>query len=136
MAQVIVPYLTVSSVSEAVDFYKKAFEARENARMQPDDRGRVAHVDLSIQGGTVFLMDEFPEHGSAPAPNAERPSPVGIVIQLPNPKDVDVVYAQAVRAGAKGTQEPSDMFWGARFAALTDPFGHSWMLNSQLPQKK
>jgi PhnB protein len=136
MAQVIVPYLTVSSVSEAIDFYRKAFDARENARMQPDERGRVAHADLTIHGGTVFLMDEFPEQGGAPAPNAQRPSPVGIVVQLPTPKDVDVVFAQAVKAGAKGTQEPADMFWGARFAALTDPFGHGWMLNSQLPQKK
>jgi PhnB protein len=25
---------------------------------------------------------------------------------------------------------PQDMFWGDRFAELTDPFGHSWMLSA------
>jgi len=29
---------------------------------------------------------------------------------------------------------PADMFWGARFAAFTDPFGHRWMLNANLPK--
>ena len=130
----IVPYLTVSNASDAIAFYQKAFDAKENSRM-PDQSGkRLVHSDLTIHGGTIFVMDEFPEHGSARRPNGD--SPVGIVIQLPTPKDVDAVYAQAVKAGAKGTQEPADMFWGARFAALTDPFGHGWMLNAALPQKK
>jgi PhnB protein len=129
----IVPYLTVSSASEAIAFYKKAFDAKENSRMATEDGKRLMHSDLTIHGGTIFVMDEFPEHGSARRPNGD--SPVGIVIQLPQPKAVDAVYAQAVKAGAKGTQEPADMFWGARYAALTDPFGHTWMLNSALEQK-
>jgi PhnB protein len=130
----IVPYLTVGNAAEAIAFYKKAFDAKENSRMATEDGKRLMHSDLTIHGGTIFVMDEFPEHGSVQRPNGN--SPVGIVIQLAAPKDVDAVYAQAVRAGAKGTQEPADMFWGARFAALTDPFGHGWMLNAALPQKK
>ncbi len=135
MTQIIIPYLTVKSVSGAIAFYQKAFGAKENSRMPSDDRGRVAHADLTIHGGTVFLMDEFPERGSAPPPTAERPSPVDIVIQLPAPRDVDAVYRRAVDAGATGTMEPADMFWGARFAARRDPFGHGWMLNAALPPK-
>jgi PhnB protein len=30
--------------------------------------------------------------------------------------------------------EPSDQFWGDRFAMLADPFGHRWMLNAPLAQ--
>jgi PhnB protein len=133
--QSIVPYLTVASASDASAFYKKAFGATENARMAPDDRGRIAHIDLTIHGGTIFLMDQFAERGSPLPPNAERRSPVSMVIQLPAPKDVDTVYAQAINAGCTNNMEPADMFWGARFAAVTDPFGHSWMLNAMLPQK-
>lgn len=132
--QVIVPYLIVKSVVDAIAFYKKAFDATENRRMDPDDKGRIGHADLTIHGGSVFLMDEFEEQGAL-APTKERPSAVGIVIQLPAPKDVDAVYRQAVKAGATSNSEPADMFWGARFAALTDPFGHGWMLNAQVPQK-
>ncbi|WP_284735807.1 VOC family protein [Dongia deserti] len=133
--QAIVPYLTVSNASEAIDFYKKAFDAKENSRMPEENGKRIMHADLTIHGGTIFVMDEFPEYGSAKHPNAERKSPVGIVIQLSTPKDVDAVYAQAVAAGAKSTQEPADMFWGARYAAMLDPFGHEWMLNSALEKK-
>lgn len=131
----IVPYMTVSSAGEAIDFYKKAFDAKENSRMPEENGKRVMHADLTIHGGTIFVMDEFPEYGSAKHPNAERKSPVGIVIQLPAPRNVDAVYAQAIAAGATGTQEPTDMFWGARYACMIDPFGHEWMLNAPLPPK-
>ena len=130
----IVPYLTVSNASDAIAFYKKAFDAKENSRMPTEDGKRLMHSDLTIHGGTIFVMDEFPDHGSV-GPKAGQPVPVGLVIQLPTPKDVDAVYRQAVNAGAKSTQEPADMFWGARFASVTDPFGHGWMLNSELPKK-
>jgi PhnB protein len=103
--QAIVPYLTVSSAPDAIDFYKKAFGAKENSRMLEQNGKRIMHADLTIHGGTIFVMDEFPEYGSAQHPSAERKSPVGIVIQLPNPKDVDAVYAQATAAGATGTQD-------------------------------
>jgi len=41
---------------------------------------------------------------------------------------VDTVFKQAVTAGAKADQQPSDMFWGDRYGKLTDPFGHTWSL--------
>jgi PhnB protein len=133
--QAIVPYLTVSNADQAIAFYKKAFDAKENSRMPEENGKRIMHSDLTIHGGTIFVMDEFPEYGSAKHPNAERKSPVGVVIQLPTPRDVDAVFARATAAGAKGTQEPADMFWGARYAAMLDPFGHEWMLNSPLEKK-
>ena len=129
--QAIVPYLTVKGASEASAFYQKAFDAKENARHPAEDGKRLMHVALSIHGGDVFLCDEFPEHGGAPAPSKDRPAPVQLTIQLKKPTEVDAIYAQAVKAGAAGVSEPADMFWGARFAQLRDPFGHHWMLNAQ-----
>jgi PhnB protein len=129
--QTIVPYLTVKGAGEAVAFYQKAFDAKENARHPAEDGKRFMHIALTVHGGDVFLCDEFPEYGGAPAPTAERPAPVQITIQLKAPNDVDAVFAQAVKAGATGIAEPADMFWNARFAQLRDPFGHHWMLNAQ-----
>jgi PhnB protein len=129
--QSIVPYLTVKGGSEASAFYQKAFDAKENGRHLAEDGKRFMHIALTVHGGDVFLCDEFPEHGGAPAPTAERPAPVQITIQLKATKDVDTVYAQAVKAGAVGIMEPADTFWNARFAQLRDPFGHHWMLNAQ-----
>jgi PhnB protein len=129
--QAIVPYLTVKGGAEASAFYQKAFDAKENGRHLAEDGKRFMHIALSIHGGDVFLCDEFPEHGGAPAPTAERPAPVQITIQLKATADVDKVFAQAVKAGAVGIMEPADTFWNARFAQLRDPFGHHWMLNAQ-----
>jgi PhnB protein len=134
MTQSTIPYLTVKGASEASAFYQKAFSATENRRMAEEGGTRLLHVDLSIKGGSVYLCDAFPEHGGGAPKEGER-VPVAIVINLGTPADVDALYKQAVGAGAKGTMEPSDMFWGARFATLNDPFGHSWMLNAPLPQK-
>ena len=61
-----------------------------------------------------------------------RPSAVAVVLAFDKPGEVDATFKQAVAAGAKPAMEPADQFWGARFAMLTDPFGHSWMLNAPL----
>jgi PhnB protein len=134
MTQATIPYLTVKGASEASAFYQKAFGATENARMAEEGGKRLLHVDLSIKGGSVFLCDEFPEHGGSAPKEGDR-VPVSVVIALATPADVDAVHKQAVGAGAKSTMEPADTFWGARFSMLSDPFGHNWMLNAPLPQK-
>lgn len=41
-------------------------------------------------------------------------------------EDCDTLYARAVAAGCTGTMPPEDMFWGDRFAAVIDPYGHHW----------
>jgi PhnB protein len=130
------PYLTIKGAAKAIDFYKKAFLAKENVRMPAPDGKRVMHADLSINGGTVMLCDEFAEHGGPAAPTPSKPVPVAIAIQYAKPAEVDTTFRRAVEAGCKGTLEPNDTFWDARFAMLVDPFGHSWMLNAPLTKKK
>ena len=132
MSQSIVPYLTVRGGAEAIEFYKKAFDATEDRRMPAEDGKRLMHASLSIHGGTVMLSDEFPEHGGPAAPTPEKPASVSVSVSLGKPADVDAVFRQATAAGAKGAMEPADMFWGDRFAMLVDPFGHRWMLVAPL----
>jgi uncharacterized glyoxalase superfamily protein PhnB len=38
--------------------------------------------------------------------------------------DVDGLYRQALQAGLKPSQEPSDAPWGERYFHITDPDGH------------
>jgi PhnB protein len=140
MPQTVVPYLTIKGAAEAIEFYKKAFGATENMRMPAQDGKRLMHADLTINGGSLFLSDEFPEHsehgGTAAPSQGSSPPPVAVALALNAPADVDKTYKQAVAAGARGEAEPADQFWGARFAMLTDPFGHRWMLNAPLPETK
>ena len=130
------PYLTVKGAAAAIALYQKAFGAKEKQRLPAQDGKRLMHAELSINGGTVMLSDEFTEHGGPQAPTMAKPPPVAIAIQYAKPAQVDATYHRAVEAGCKSVQEPQDMFWDARFAVLTDPFGHRWMLNAPLPRKK
>jgi PhnB protein len=130
------PYLTVKGAADAIAFYQKAFGAKEKSRMPAEDGKRLMHADITINGGTVLLCDEFPEYGGGGAPGNGAVSPVAITIQYAKPAEVDATFQRAVSAGAKAVQEPQDMFWDARFAMLTDPFGHRWFLNAPLPKKK
>jgi PhnB protein len=137
----IIPYLMVNGASQASAFYQKAFGAEEKSRAPAEDGKRMMHLDLAINGASVFLMDPFPEHGemtgtkSAVAPSPDNPSPASIVIDLPKPADVDALYKRAIDAGCIKMQEPEDTFWNARFAMVVCPYGYIWMINAALPQK-
>ncbi len=54
-------------------------------------------------------------------PLALKGSPVIIHLQV---EDVDVVFEQAVKAGAKAAMPVENMFWGDRYGRVEDPFGH------------
>ncbi|WP_431284094.1 SRPBCC domain-containing protein [Humitalea sp. 24SJ18S-53] len=130
-APLIVPYLTVSDATAAIDFYGRAFGALERMVMRAEDGKRLMHVDLALLGGSLFLCDCFPEHGGS---QPDKVPPASIALVLPRPADVDALYAQAIAAGGTPKMPPHDAFWGARFAMLTDPFGHNWMLDANLPK--
>ena len=130
--QSVIPYLTVKDAAGAIAFYQKAFGATENMRMPAEDGKRLMHASLIINGGTLYLSDEFPEYSGAPAPKAGEKPAVAVALALSAPSDIDATYKQALAAGATGTMEPADMFWGDRFAMLQDPYGHRWMLNAPL----
>ena len=132
MALTIKPYLTVHGADAAVAFYQKAFNAVTVGRVPADDGKRVLHATIHVNGGAVFLSDEFPEHSGTLAPTKEKPTSVAISIACDDAAAVDATFRQAVAAGANGWMEPADLFWGERFAMLDDPFGHRWMLSAPL----
>ncbi len=117
------PYLIVHDASAAIDFYKKAFGAKEIMRM-PGPDGRIGHADLVIGDGHVMLADESPEMGHR-GPQSFGGSPVSLVLYVEN---VDGVVKQAVAAGATLTRPVKDEFYGDRTGGLTDPFGHIWFV--------
>jgi uncharacterized glyoxalase superfamily protein PhnB len=117
----VTPYLNVTDANAAIGFYVKAFGAEEKFRLPAEDGKKVMHAVLEIAGGTVFLSDMAP---------ASKPAAVSIALGLENARAVDALAARVKEAGGTITLAPQDMFWGDRFAELTDPFGHRWMLNA------
>lgn len=121
------PHLVCSDAPKAIEFYKQAFNATEETRL-PGPDGKLWHAALRIGDSMLMLMDEFPDMGGF-SPKSLKGSPVTIHLQV---EDVDAVVKQAVAAGAKVTMPLADMFWGDRYAALEDPFGHHWSVATHI----
>ena len=119
----VTPYLVFRGAAQAIEFYKKAFGAKELLRMPAPD-GSVAHAELQIGDSRVMVGDENPDQG-ARAPQTIGGTCVHIFMYVPN---VDKLFAQATGAGATAEMPPTDMFWGDRYCKLQDPFGHKWNL--------
>ena len=119
----VTPYIVCRGAAKAIEFYKKAFDAKEKLRMVGPD-GSIAHAELKIGNAILMLGDEMPAMG-ATAPETIGGTASGLFIYTAN---VDKAFAKAVAAGAKAEQPPTDMFWGDRYAKLADPFGHKWSM--------
>jgi PhnB protein len=115
------PYLCVRGASRAMDFYARAFGARELFHMAGPGN-RIAHAEMQIGDSVLMLADENPAEG-AKSPEAYGGTAASVFLYLP---DVDAVFERATAAGAKVQMPPTDMFWGDRYGKLTDPFGHEW----------
>jgi len=118
----VTPHLVVRGAGKALEFYKKAFGARELSCCCGPDGKSVMHAEMQIGNSHVYLCDECPEMG-AKSPLAYEGSPVTIHLYV---EDADAVFNQAVKAGAEVAMPIADMFWGDRYGALKDPFGHNW----------
>ena len=126
-------HICVKGGVEAVAFYEKAFGGACTFKQMAEDGRRVLHANIELFGGEVMLHDEFPEFdGDVMSPNSCGAPSVAININLPKPADVDAAVARAQAAGVTVTVKPDDMFWGARYGRVRDPFGHIWAFNAPL----
>jgi len=114
------PSLTCKNASQAIEFYKRVFNATVLMSM-PGPGGIIMHAELQIGDSRIFLNDEVPGMAHAPAPG----SSTGVYLFLYT-EDVDSVYNRAVSEGAQVTMPLSNQFWGDRYGKITDPFGHNW----------
>ena len=119
----VTPYLCVDGAAEAIDYYTQAFGANETVRMASPD-GKIAHAELEIGDSRVMLSDAFPQFTTKP-PKELGGTSVSVFLYV---EDVDAVVKRAADAGGTITVEVADQFWGDRFGALTDPFGHVWTI--------
>jgi PhnB protein len=123
----VTPYLAVDDAAEAIDYYKKAFGAKERMRMEAPG-GKVGHAELEIGDSLVMLSDSFPQASTRP-PKELGGTSASVFMYV---KDVDAVVKQAVDAGATVTMEVADQFWGDRFGSVQDPFGHVWSISTHV----
>ena len=117
------PYLAVDDAAKAIEYYARAFGAKERVRMDAPD-GKIGHAELEIGDSLVMLSDPFPQ-ASTRSPSDLGGTSASVFMYV---EDVDAVVKKAVAEGATITNEVEDQFWGDRFGTITDPFGHVWAI--------
>ncbi len=129
------PYLCVNGAKAAIEFYKKAFGAKTRMVMEAEDKVRLMHADLIINGGEIMLSDPFPEFGVAAtsSPDKLKTTTVSLHLQV---DDADKWFARATEAGCMVVMPLADMFWGDRFGRVKDPFGHAWSIATAIKKKR
>ncbi len=119
----VTPYLVCRDAPGAIDFYKRAFGAKEKFRMA-GPAGRVMHAEILIGDSRIMLTEENPEQG-AKSPLGLGGSSASIFLYVRN---VDVAFAKATAAGATVAMPVQDMFWGDRYGRVQDPYGYEWQM--------
>ncbi len=115
-------YLIVPNALEAIDFYARAFGAEKIHHMpMPGGQGTM-HAEMKL-GDSRFMLTDENEQWGARAPKTLGGTPVSLHIYT---ADVDALFRRATEAGCEVQMPPADMFWGDRYAKLTDPYGHVW----------
>jgi PhnB protein len=129
-----IPHLIVNDGMAALKFYEEVFGGEPGHNMMAPDGKRLMHGELKVDGHLMFVSDEFTaaEGGLCRTPQTLGGTSIRITLQTDNADDV---VQRAVARGAKVRMPVQDMFWGARYGQIEDPFGHVWGINQQLKEQ-
>ncbi|MFD9095745.1 VOC family protein [Streptomyces collinus] len=123
----VIPHIMVDDAVAAIDFYQRAFGAREDFRIGAPGGG-ILHAEITVGRSALMLGDV--SVGEAEAASFAAPPALGggtsvtLHVFVPN---VDDLAERAEAAGAEILQPPKDMFHGDRTVILRDPWGHMWV---------
>ncbi len=123
----VTPVLAVEDAAAAIEFWKRAFGAKERMRMDGPD-GKIAHAEIEIGDSLIMTSDQLPQSSTKP-PKELRGASGAVFLYV---EDVDSVVQDAVDAGAEVTMPVEDQFWGDRYGQLRDPFGHRWAIATHI----
>lgn len=121
------PYLIFAGCVEAMEFYARAFGAREVMRMK-DPEGLVVHAEMQIGDSRIMMADEAPQMDAYGVKHYGG-SPVSLMLYT---EDCDAMHKQALAAGAESLREPADQPYGIRMSGVRDPFGYKWWIGTQI----
>jgi PhnB protein len=122
----VTPYLMFENAGSAIQFYEKAFGAKELFRMPMGNR--IAHAEIQIGNSRIMLADESP-HMDAYGPKHHNGSPVSLMLYV---NDVDSFTKNAVAEGAKVLRPVQNQFYGDRSGTFLDPFGYKWTIGTHV----
>jgi PhnB protein len=113
--------LTLDDAAAAIEWYKRAFGAREVSRSLGPD-GKIMHADITI-GNTHIMLNDVMMGLKGPKGFGGSPASFWLYVD-----DSDALYKRAIDAGATPQMPVADQFWGDRAGSLTDPAGYNWWI--------
>jgi catechol 2,3-dioxygenase-like lactoylglutathione lyase family enzyme len=123
--------LVVQDVARSIAFYRLLGLSMEAAA---DPAWARHHATALMPNGMRLELDSvaFARQWN-PAGSGEPGSSLGVLFfSVDSPEDVDRRFTRLTSAGHAAQQPPTDAFWGARYAILTDPDGHAIGLMSPI----
>lgn len=123
----VTPYLIVNNANDAIEFYKKIFNAKEVLRMKQPE-GQIRHAELKIGDAKIMLADEHLSMGIR-SPLSVGGTAVTILVYV---KDVDSTIDRAMASGGRIIRPIENMFYGDRVGTIEDPFGHRWHVSTHI----
>lgn len=120
------PLLTVKNAAQAIEFYAKAFGAKELSRLTTPTGQIVA--EMSIDEQVFGVVDENPKAYNV-SPQALGGTTVRISLVVDDP---DAATARALAAGASEVFPLADQPYGMRQGRVQDPYGHHWLIGKPL----
>jgi PhnB protein len=108
------PWVISRDTEAEIAFLVGAFGAEERPGRMLDDDGRIAHVEVQIDGSVIMLFDSQDGWPALPA---------HLRVYVEN---IEIAFARSLSLGARAVTEPTELFWGDRVARVRDEQGHLW----------
>jgi uncharacterized glyoxalase superfamily protein PhnB len=115
----ITPWITTKRTSELISFLKAAFNAEELGRVYNED-GSIGHAEVQIGDSKIMMFDSKPEWPTFPCF-------INLFVD-----DCEVIFAQAIKAGATIMTRITTQSWGDKGGRIIDPFGNVWWITSHV----
>jgi PhnB protein len=113
------PYLHLVGAEKMIVFLQNAFGGAVRGGVPKSPDGKVLHATIQIGDNTLELDEAHSEF---------RPMPCHLHLHV---EDADAMYEQALKAGARSVDPPSNKPYG-RSGGVKDPFGNTWYMTSPL----
>jgi PhnB protein len=127
MATYFAPHLTLKNVLAGMQFYERAFGAKELRRWS-NDNGSVHVAEMEIDGSMFHIHEEVP-HSKQMSPESVNCTTLQIEMYVEDPH---AVVSRAEKAGGMVTSPVQDYNYGFRQGVVTDPFGHQWLIHCKI----
>eukprot|EP01126_Amoeba_proteus_P023023 TRINITY_DN23179_c0_g1_i1.p1 TRINITY_DN23179_c0_g1~~TRINITY_DN23179_c0_g1_i1.p1 ORF type:complete len:163 (-),score=31.69 TRINITY_DN23179_c0_g1_i1:23-511(-) len=128
----VTPYLSIHNANDAIEWYKKAFDAKVIQKIEIEHesrRGHIGHSELQIGNSRLMIADDYCLTKELKSPNGMGDTTVCLAIYV---EDCEKWWERALENGAKELKPLSEKFWGDKMGILSDPFGHSWSIASHV----